>query len=429
MSKPAAKKLREEKLEQNRPKFYYTGDKYVMEHLGKYIPLKEANVKSHLREFGIKGQEQLANMLCQIRIDNFVPYSGAVAGFLPGLHKMEDSDEQFLVTSKAPFIEAGPGDYPFIDKIIMELLGDPDQPDQTLAFASWLFQARRNVVNRRRRPLPALILVGPAGVGKSLLIDGIIKKVLGRSANAYKALSDTTNFNKECLGAELLKADDPIAAKNHTARTRFAQGLKSYLFAGSVRVEAKGRDALNMQPVQAVVVAVNEEAEHLLVLPQMDGSLMDKITLLRCRKAHVEGMSPEQIAGKINEELPSYIADLEKFEIPPNLRNTRTGAAAWQHPYVLDLLVKISPEEQLRELLVQLREAGVISPEQELPACTIQSLLQEHLSTKSEAFKLLSWQNACGTYLGRLGISSRVLNGQTLWKLSNLERKNLTCIK
>jgi 5S rRNA maturation endonuclease (ribonuclease M5) len=418
--------------EKKPPTFYYAGKGgYAMESKGHYIPLPvEGNVKAHLRQYGITDRDALESMLCKIREENYVAHIGPLAGYPPGLYKSEDSREQFLVTVGPEIIPGVEGDFSFIYRIIAELLEDEEHPDQMDAFVAWLAQARRNLVTRAKRPIPALVLVGPREGGKSILIDCIIQNVLGgRGANAYAALSGGTNFNRDTIGSELLKVDDAIADKKHMARTRFAQGLKSYLFAGTVRVEGKGKDAITLRPIQAVAIAVNEEPKHLQVLPEMDDSLMDKISLLRCRKANVDGMTREEIAGKIKEELPALIFALETFEIPENLRNNRTGAKAWQHPHVMRLLVQISPEEQFRELLMQHVKEGSILLGSEYGASQIEEMLKgQYSSTRSAASGILCWSGACGSYLGLLrdqglGIESRILTGQTLWKISNLERR------
>jgi hypothetical protein len=413
------------------PTFYYGVRLYAMESNGCFIPLtSEGQVKSHLLHHGVPKAE-LDSRLCTIREEKYVAHIGPVAGFPPGIHKSEDSGDNFLVTKGPNIIEGVSAKWEFIRDFFQELLDDPDLPDQILAFASWIRQARLNLTQRIRRPLPALVLVGPRECGKTLAIE-ITRLVLGgRAAPALRALNGTTAFNADIVGAELLTVDDEIVSRDHRARVGLAQGIKLQLFASSVRVEAKGRDALSMRPIQALMIAVNNEPEHLHVLPHLDDSLRDKISLFYCQKAKLGGLNNrEEIARKIAEELPAFIHYLEReFEIPRHLTNARTGAAAWQHPTVTELLAVISPEERLRELLQQ---CDYITQEikskgfWEGTAAELGGLLNECDTTRHGARSLISWDGATGTLLSRLAASGRatvahrVLKGRKLWKITDL---------
>ena len=414
------------------PEFYYGGRAgYAMSCPAGFIPLpNEGQVKAHLIHHGVP-KTDLDFRLCSIREEKYVAHIGPVAGFPPGLHKSEDSGENFLVTRGPNIIERKPGKWDFMWEFFREMLADPEQPDQILAFLSWLYQARLNLTKRIRRPLPALVLVGPRECGKTLAIE-ITRRVLGgRAAPALRALNGTTPFNADIVGAELLTVDDEIVSRDHRARVGLAQGIKLQLFASSVRVEAKGRDALSMRPIQCLIIAVNSEPEHLHVLPHLDDSLGDKISLLNCQKAKLGGLdNREEIDLKITEELPAFIDYLEReFEIPRHQANARTGAAAWQHPKVVELLAVISPEERLRELLQQcfaitdkIKSADFF----EGTAADIGKLLTDDETTRHGARSLISWDGATGTLLsrlaasGRAAIASRVLKGRKLWKITDL---------
>ena len=174
------------------------------------------------------------------------------------------------MTTGPRIIESASGPWPFIQDFFSEMLGDEVYAQQLDAVYSWLSQARRNLIQRRGRPLPAAVFVGPRNCGKTLLIE-IARLVLGgRSAAALGALNGATSFNADTAGAELLHIDDEIGSKDHRARVGLAQGIKRQLFAQSVRIKGKGRDAVALRPIQALIIAVNDEAEHLQVLPQLD---------------------------------------------------------------------------------------------------------------------------------------------------------------
>lgn len=411
------------------PQIYYAGKGgYAIAHNGGFIPLTaEGQVAQHLRAAGVEKHE-VSSLLCRLRLENFVSYIGPVAGHPAGIYIAPDSGQPFLVTSGPRIIEGQAGKFPFIADFLADLLGRGEQAEAVIA---WLRQARRNVIDRQRRPLPASVFVGPRCCGKSLLLE-VARQILGgRSASAFAALSGNTDFNGDIIGAELLVIDDEIASRDHRARTALAQGIKKYLFASHVRAHSKFREAVNMRPVHAVAIAVNDEPEHLQVLPAIDDSVADKISLFACSPARLDGLDDrEEIGRRIAAELPAFVHYLDSTEHPAHLCNQRTGAAAWQSPEVLERLQSISPEEHLRELMTQcvavterIAEKGCWSG----TAAEMEQLLRSDQVTQHSARSLLSWNAACGSYLGKLMTAGRceitksIVRGNPRWRITSLE--------
>lgn len=412
------------------PKIFYAGKGgYAIEHEGKYIPLTNAEaVCQHLKPYlGKDGDYDRA--LCHIRLCNFVSYIGPVAGHKSGLHIAPDMETPFLVTIGPKIITGSAGDFPFIDAFLSELFVDGDQITAALG---WLRQARKNLLSGKRRPLPAAALVGPRGGGKSLFIE-LARLILGgRVANAHKSLNGSDKFNIDTLGAELLAIDDDIASRDHRARVALAQGLKRQLFAASVRVEGKFRDVLTMRPIHAVLLAVNSEPENMMVLPAIDDSLADKISLFQCASASLDGLEDrDEIEARLNKELPAFIHFLERTSHPEHMCDRRTGVAAWHHPAIIQKLKDMQIEECFRELIAQchtvtssIEEAGYWSGS----AAELEQLLLADDRTRSGAKKALWYPSACGTYLGRLAVSGvgitswKVVRGVTHWKINSLTK-------
>jgi len=410
------------------PAIYYAGRQgYAMRHKETFIPLtSEAQVKQHLIQNGHE-RETLNSTLCQIRTLNYVAHIGPVAGHKVGVYTSPDSGKKYLVTESPKIITGVAGDCPFIENFIFELFGEIEQAEAALA---WLRQARRNVVNQQRRPLPAAVLVGARKCGKTLFFEIARLAIGGRSAPALRALTGATNFNASTLGAELLLVDDEIAARDYRTRTAFAQGIKKHLFATAVEFEGKNRDSITMRPVHAVGVAVNNEPEHLEVLPTIDDSMTDKLSLFLCQQAGLSGLSDrDAIMRQIVIELPAFLYSLDNTDHPERLRDSRTGVAAWQNPAVLDILRNISPEEALRELLVQceiITTAIEHHGKWDGTANDIEIALLAQDSTQNATRRLIKHNTACGTYLGRLrsagriSVEDRIVRGITHWTIRSL---------
>ena len=410
------------------PEIYYAGRQgYAMRYGETFIPLtSEAQVKQHLLASGVE-RSDLCDILCRIRTENYVAYLGPVAGHQVGVHHSPDSGEKFLVDKPPKIIEGARGECGFLKNFMAELFGQTQQVD---AATGWIRQARRNVIDGKRRPLPAAVLVGPAGCGKTLFFEIARLALGGRAAPALKALSGATNFNSSTLGAELLLVDDEIVSRDYRARTAFSQGIKKHLFASAVEFEGKNRDAITMRPVHAIGVAVNDEAEHLEVLPAMDESMTDKVSLFLCQKAGLDGMSDrEEIMRRIIRELPAFLYLLDESEHPEELRNSRTGIAAWQNPEVLQMLREIAPEEALRDLLAQCRavvDAIVSQGYWDGTANELENALLTDPRTQVATRRLIKHNTACGSYLGRLRssgkveVEDRIVQGTTRWRIRSL---------
>ena len=387
-------------------KYYFAGKQgYAMKHGSRWIMLpQESQVKQHLLRDGID-KADMGLALCHLRMENYVDHMGPLAGYPVGIHDNVDTGGKLLVTIGPAIIESKPGSSANITRMLRTMLDDPNHPDQFKAVMGWLRQARENVITCSRRPLPVLALVGPRGCGKSLLIEIARLALGGRAACCYNALTGG-QFNGGTVGAELLTIDDKAASSNNRTRTTIAQNIKAMLFAASARIESKHKDETTLRPVWAMILAVNDEAEHLGVLPVLDDSMADKISLISCRRADVEGMTREEIGEAITAEMPAFLHSLERYELPEHLRDRRTGAGAYQHPDVLAIVADISNERRLLELIRQcwgITEGGTWTG----TADELQGLLAKDPTTVTSARSLLSWDKACGTYLSRLAEDGR----------------------
>lgn len=385
-------------------RFFYNGRSFCMESPTGFIPLPcEAPVRQHLSVMGIPPKRQ-SEVLCAIRERQMVGYIGPVAGLAAGLH--ECNGDMVLVTKGPTIIEGQEGGDTFIHDILTGLLGDPDHPQQLQTFLDWLAHSRRAVVSGKRVQTPAVAFVGKRGSGKSLTIEIINRSLGGRSAKAYRFLSGDSPFNADLIGSELLVVDDDAASKDHRSRMTLTQNLKTTLFSGSFRLEGKGRDAVECQPVHAAVLAVNEDPDHMRVLPELEESMEDKINLFKTRAAILpEGGDLAWISTRLTEAMPSFLHDLDRRDTTQSYDDRKRLKCFW-HPEVLEALGCLSPERQLLEIIHQCwsvtedirRQGKWVGSASELES----KLTEFGASTSNAAKRLLSWPTACGTYLGRL---------------------------
>jgi len=387
-------------------RFFYNGRTFYMRGDTEFIPLgSEGAVKQHITKFGVPKVHH-NDLLCYIREHHFMHHIGPLAGYGFGVHYFEGT--RALVTTGPNIISGAQGSADFIDRFLLTLLHDESHPEQFPTFLNWLAYCRRAVIEGRRRQSPAVALTGGIGYGKTLTIDIIRKCLGGRSAKAYRFLSGDTHFNAEIVGAELLVVDDDAASKDHRARVRLAQSIKTNLFSGSVRIEGKGRDAYSLDPIQAILFAVNDDPEHIRVLPELDDSMLDKICLLKTNPGEI----PEDIRGQeeligaaVDAALPGFLFELDARDLSGAYAQSGRLRCFW-HPEIVQAIGLLSPEQQLRELIYQLHEVqGAIAEEGRWvgTAANLQGLLTcPGCMHYHVARTLLSWPGACGTFMSRL---------------------------
>lgn len=399
-------------------KFFYNGTNYAMASDSAYIQLHESAVRQHLKKLCILTSYH-TDILCDIREKQSVSYIGPCAGHKCGLHSANGF--QILVTSGPKIVEAKQGDGEFIVQILRDLLNEEGNPDQYNAFLDWLAYCRKAVLAGKRAQSPALAIAGKRGNGKSLAVEIICRCLGGRQSSAYRYLCGDTAFNKDLIQSELLVMDDSAASTHATARMKLAQNLKAHLFGGLVRVEGKNKDAFECAPVQTVVIAVNEGAEHLMVLPEIDDSMRDKIHLMKTAPVFL----PSEIIGnkdligeRISRSLPGFLHMLEQRDLSKAL-DARGRLKCFWHQEIVEAIGLLSPEQQLFELIHQLYEIKNLLQQRKTwigTAAMLESMLTEKYSPVSHsASKVLTWRAACGSYLSKLATdpnSGISLNGK-----------------
>ena len=381
----------------------------------------EGTTKDHLRQFLGKLPDDCP--LCEIRTEHNVAYAGEIAGHRPGISKF--NGKRILILEGPKIVTPSAGDWPTLQRFLQTLIQDEEQH---VAFLAWLQHCRSTLLSGRRRQSPALALVGDRGNGKSLLISVINRCLGGRSASGYRYLSGSTPFNSDIVGAELLVIDDEAASTDFRTRLKLAQNIKSHFFTESVRLEAKGIDAITVAPIQALAIAVNSDPQHIRILPEIDDTMRDKIVLISTNRgeipAHLRGSNG--LEAILLDEIPGFLHFLESQDYSSHYDSGRLRCH-WC-PQVVDSLCVLAPEMQLHALiaatpsLAQTFRPGAVVPQ--FTAIEVQAALMENSGTKYSASTLLTYPNSCGIYLGKLanipgtGISRGRIDSRTriqLW--------------
>ena len=376
---------------------------------GEYIPTAESSLRrilkyQHFQDIDDKVLQiaKIDKMLIELQQEHDVAFAGPIAGYRQGLHEI--CNQRVLVTTGPRLMKWTEGPFPLFQKLIDELLGDKKG-----IFFAWLKCGLRSLYSGAPfRPGQMLALAGPAGCGKSLLQNLLTEMFGGRSAKPYRYMVGDTSFNSDLFQNEHLMIEDDVASTDLRIRRHFGSQLKNMIANEVQSLHRKSRDALSMSVFWRVTITVNDEPENLMVLPPIDESLRDKITLLRARPATFP-YGKDDIPGRnsyrasLSKELPHFMHWLRSYRIPDRLLNQRYGVAAYQEPELLRELEDLAPETKLWTIINDLRIWGIDNEPFEGTAAELEKMLLEK-DKLGQVRSVLSYNSACGVYLKRLMI-------------------------
>jgi len=371
--------------------------------------------------------------LMEIQAKQNIAYVGPLAGYDAGVYRV--CGNQILVTDSPQFITPKPGGWPTLDALFSGMLVD-GIIDQRPYLYGWIKNAMESFRQRRWKASQLLAMAGPVGSGKSLTQNLLTVMFGGRSAKPYMFMTGNTQFNSHMFCAEHQMLEDEAESVDIRSRRHFASNIKTILTGRDQNCHGKNRVALILQPRWRMSLSLNDDPERLQVLPPLDQDVRDKIIVLKICKARMPMSTgdpelDEQFWKKLVSEIPAFLYHLDQWQIPENLRDDRYGIQAYHHPEIVEKLEQTSPELRLLELIDRALFNGIAlgRPEPwEGSAAKLEAwLVRDHSPVQYEARRLLTWQNACGAYLGRLKdsdnelikgrITKRVLHGQTIWTI------------
>jgi hypothetical protein len=376
---------------------------------GEMIEVTETSLARHLRKAGFcDGGEDgklsaVEERLIHIQRHSDVLYAGPLAGHQTGLQEM--CGQRILVTRPPRILKPEAGQCSTIEALITALLRDKHH-DQISYLLGWLKVGYEALSEGKLRHGQALAIAGPRDCGKSLLQNVITEILGGRAAKPYRYMCGATDFNGDLFGAEHLMIEDEVAFTDIRARRHFGARIKDFTVNTVQSCHAKNRQALSLKPFWRVTITLNDEPENLLILPPIDESLEDKLNLFKACKNPLP-METATLAGRqrlmatLLAEVPAFLHLLSEFRIPDRLRSDRFGVIHFQHPELLASLSEMSPEMRLLGLIDGMLADRQDSGEWTGTATELERALFE-AKGQYEARRLLDWNNATGTYLGRL---------------------------
>jgi len=401
---------------------------WVRTSAGCFVEMDRCMIAKELARLGIEPKQHKNETLSEIdqfllrTVKDPVAYSGPLAGRRAG--PIDHPNGRILVTQPCRPLQGIDAPCPDILEWLHQLTGRDERQFHTLLF--WLHLRRRALLNGTWRAGQLLVLAGPAGCGKSFLQSKIITPLLGgRVARPYRYMAGGTEFNAELFAAEHLSIEDESPARDLASRRALGNHIKLMLFAEVQSCHPKGRTAINIAPIWAISLSVNEEPENLMVLPPIDDTLADKLIILKCRKpepppGHTEEM--QALLLMVDRELPAFAHFVDRLTIPHDYAEPRTGLRHYHNAEIVQALQGLSPEAKLDQLITVAFFQD--STEWEGKALELETALtRRDAPWHHEAQRLFTFNTACGVYLARLATAmpdryrKRIVHGDPRWRI------------
>lgn len=379
------------------------GSYYRRDDRGNYIKAKDGDARRYLRTLGFSRKSAEGDPSEMDHVLEFVQrcqncdYASALAGHKAGLQMIEG--RRILVTVGPRLVDPAPGEWNTVRAVIEGLLGD----EQAKWFYAWLKIAIHAVRNSRHRKGQALIVAGPANCGKSLCQAIITALLGGRIAKPFPYLCGRTEFNSEMFGAEHLMIEDEPASSDPRVRKKFGAEIKGLVANTEQRCHAKNREGLTLRPIWRLSITLNDDPASLLVLPQWEEGLKDKLMLFHARSFQmpVDTLADggqDKLWKSITDELPAFVHFLESFVIREEMRDSRFGVKAFHNSELLELMDAMTDEMKLLEMV----DSTHFNAPQAAPWEGRANELEELLRDATGFRQLITSANTCGSLLGAL---------------------------
>jgi hypothetical protein len=254
---------------------------YIDNGQGGWNAVNETNAGRFLKELGISDRKDteltspLDRTFTALQKRHKVDYAGPLAGYRTGL--IEYNGNKILITRGPKLIDPVKGDFPTIAEYLTGMLRE-----QRIYADCWLHLAVTPVYNCEPATGQVLVLAGAPDTGKSVFQKLLVTPMLGgRVAMPYQYMIGDTTFNEDWFSAEHLMIEDEGAGKDINTRNLFAAKLKQIAVNEDHRNHGKGSKALYLPPCWRATVSVNDDPEHIRVLPPIDSSVKDKLIILK----------------------------------------------------------------------------------------------------------------------------------------------------
>lgn len=326
----------------------------------RWIPVSKDDFKQDLRVLGydsrnLKGESYSEQdvIMRSIRTQCRVDYAAPMLFYPPGIVRYSNRTilnlTQTWALDPAPPLSDGPmsfqagrSHFPKLFQFMRTLFvnDETEESEQLTALLAWMKHAYANAFYRTPRAGQVIVLAGPVGKGKTMFGKKIMGPLLGGEKDASSHLVEGNKWTDDLADCPLLRIDDDLVTGGDRSRiVQFTARLKKYAANSEMPFAAKYRDETTI-PWRGgrIIVTCNLDAESLRILPDMNLSNLDKVSLFKASDHREKFPTEAEWEAIIRRELPSFARFLLDWEIPEQwvAEESRFGVVPYHHPDMIN---------------------------------------------------------------------------------------------
>lgn len=241
------------------------------------------------------------------------------------------------------------GNFPWLSKYLDHLFDPHEQLD---FFLSWLSRFYRGAHSYELVSGQNMFLLGPAGVGKTLLSQGILPRLIGGGADAEDYLLGSTTFNSQLFDVALWTVDDNSATVDVQTHRKFSAMVKKMAANTTFSYHAKFRIPCTVEWLGRVLVTANDDEESARIVPDLTISILDKLMLFKTCRKPFEFPGRNELLGILDRELPYLASFLLHYKIPEHCQGTaRYGVKSYHEASLMQTAEQSSRTAGFNEIL------------------------------------------------------------------------------
>ena len=263
--------------------------------------------------------------------------------------------------------EDGAKHFPFIHGFLDTLFTDrngEDSHSQRLYLLAWLKRFYEGGLECSPTQGQMVLLAGPANKGKSLFSEGIVGGLMGGCADGSDHFVDNSRWTANLASSPVIYVGDATATTDHKTSTAFSNLVKKYVANASMHMAQKFKNEGDVPWFGRIVVSCNEDSESLQILPNMDISSREKISLFKASDVQYPFPDRREIEKALARELPFFGRFLIDWKYPERTVPTaaRFGVEHFHHPELYDAAVQQGASGILAEMIREFVQLDASKP-------------------------------------------------------------------
>ena len=306
MSEDKIEKCFEEEVSPPKIFYYSESDKLYMEDgAGCFRGYRKGVVATRLEHECNMTRADMGPFFAEAYKDKNVDLVTPIGGWRKGLHRI--GQKRVLVPLEQRRIDPVKGEWPTLKTFYLGMLGK----EQFEWYMGWLKTWLEGFYGYSFTPGQVLILLGETSSGKTLLRD-IHNHIFDGGGQPLKYMTGKTGFNGELCESCSLYIDDKLNELGTQGKIKLKAECKELAVSGELRFEFKNRTAFTASPVQRLLICCNYTDDSVSVVPDIDQSTRNKISILDCSRKPMPmpARSVEEKKAfwkKLKEEIPAFI--------------------------------------------------------------------------------------------------------------------------